>query len=132
SRVAIDPPDSPSLRPSLSPPAPTRRQLPIEPRQEAPGKSLRGATCGRAAQFIRRGPETGQLAQRRAEALDAVAGFLEQGLGSGVGNAEIRPEAECRAMHHRDALLLEQAGDEILVGFDHLSGRQLAADQPGT
>src|ERR1700753_1265652 len=71
------------------------------------------------------------LAQISAEALDALAGVLEvRGLG-GVGNPECRPQPERRPLHHGDALVLQQLGDEILVVADHLAGRRGFADGSG-
>ena len=73
---------------------------------------------GRGVRLQRR---LSRSAQREAGALDTAAGLLE-GLGTGcVGNAEVRREAEGRAMHHRDPLGRKQVFDEILVGLDDLA-----------
>src|SRR5262245_53878229 len=43
-----------------------------------------------------------------AEALNAAASFFEQRLGGRVRDAEVRAEAEGRAVHHRDAFAFEE------------------------
>ena len=50
-----------------------------------------------------------------AEALDALAGFLQLRRRGGVGDAEERAHGEGCAVHAGDALLLEQGQREILV-----------------
>src|SRR5690606_1693817 len=57
-------------------------------------------------------------AQAGAEALDAAAGVFQHLGGGGVGDAKIGLEPEGRALHHRDALLVEQRGAEIGVAGD--------------
>src|SRR5215207_3679404 len=72
------------------------------------------------------------LPQGPAEALDALAGVLQQRVGGGIRDAQVRAEAEGRAVHRRDALALEELGDEVLVGLEGLAGRGLAPDGLGT
>src|SRR5450432_425170 len=47
------------------------------------------------------------LPQITAETLDALAGILEIGGLGRVGDTERRPEPERRALHHRDAFVLQ-------------------------
>src|SRR5207244_4132999 len=56
-------------------------------------------------------------------------GFLQQSVRGGIGDAEVRAEAEGRAEHHRDALGIEQFGTEGFVAVDDPSGVGLLADQ---
>src|SRR5438132_2401860 len=88
---------------------------------------------------VERGPILGNraalasfgLSQIAAEALDAAAGLFEVlGLGR-VGDAERRPEAERRTLHHRNAFGLEQLGDEILIVAELLAVRRSLADRAG-
>ena len=72
-----------------------------------------------------------KVAQRSAGALDAAAGFLEDIGRGGVGDAEGRTLAERRALHHRQALGLEQVVHEVGVVLDHLAVRRLLADRAG-
>src|SRR5262245_9135776 len=61
------------------------------------------------------------LFQIAAEALDAPTCFLQiLGLRC-IGYAESRSQSECRALHDRHALGLEELGDKILVGAEFLS-----------
>src|SRR6266566_3847036 len=71
------------------------------------------------------------LSQIAAKALDAFAGVLEIGSLGRVGNAERRAEPERRALHHRNALVLQKLGDEIIVVGDHLARRRSLADGAG-
>ena len=48
-----------------------------------------------------------------------------------VGDAQVRAEAEGRTVHGGDALGLQQLGDEILVGLEHLAGGRGLAHRLG-
>src|SRR5262249_55998988 len=76
------------------------------------------------------GTETSALLQVPAEALDAAAGLLQRRRRGGVGDAERRSEPEGRALHHGDAFVLQELGDEILVGFELLAGQRGLAHGP--
>src|ERR1043166_9530043 len=72
-----------------------------------------------------------ELLQIAAEALDAPAGLFQVfGLGR-VGDAERRPDAERRALHHRAALGVQQLGHEVLVSRKRLARRRGPADRAG-
>src|SRR5687768_1275730 len=60
----------------------------------------------------RRGTRAAGLTQVAAEALDALAGFLELIGGCGVGDPEERRHGERRPVHHRHAFLIQQRRDE--------------------
>src|SRR6516162_5182081 len=68
-------------------------------------------------------------AQVPAKALDAPARLFELRGRGRIGNTERRAEPEGRALYHRNALGLEQLGDEVLVVADHLAGRRGLADR---
>src|SRR3546814_406177 len=62
---------------------------------------------------------------------DARASLLQR-LGRGrVGHPEVGRQAEGLALHRGDADRLQQVGDEVLVGLDHLAVRRLLADAAG-
>src|SRR4029077_4635695 len=71
------------------------------------------------------------LPQIAAEALDARAGLFERAGRGRVGNAERLANPEWRALHHGDALGLQQFGDEIIVGRELFAGRRGLADGAG-
>src|SRR5262245_3864358 len=62
------------------------------------------------------------LFQVAAETLDAPACFLEILGLSRIGNAKSRSQSECRALHDRHTLGLEEFSDKILVSGEFLSG----------
>ena len=72
-----------------------------------------------------------RLPQTSTEALDALAGFMQQRRCRRVGNPEGRAEPERRALHHRDPLRIEKLGDEVLVGADLMARRRRLADGAG-
>src|SRR5690606_13181413 len=68
-----------------------------------------------------------QSAQAGAEALDALAGILQQLRCSCIGDAEERRHAKGRTLDDGHTLGLEEFADEILVSLDlHAAGRGLA------
>src|SRR5205823_15064320 len=73
---------------------------------------------------------TGWSAQIAAEALDSTAGLLEVLGLRRIGNAERRPGSERGTLDHRDALGLQELGDEVLVGLQLLARRRGTADRP--
>src|SRR5947209_57711 len=80
---------------------------------------------------LNRGGEFRRLFQIPTEALDPPAGFFEVfGLGR-VGNPKRRTHSERRALHHRDALGIEQLGDEVLVGAKLLAALRRLAHRAG-
>ncbi len=133
-------PASPGCRGSSAFPSPVRAARPINRLEEGLGGAAarrppRGSIRSRDTrsplsrfQADRRG---GASPQRAGEGLDLLAGFLELSERSRVGDAEVRPLTEGRPVHDRDARLLEQLGDEILVRPDHLARRRRLADRPG-
>src|SRR3954471_6396489 len=71
------------------------------------------------------------LSQFRAEALDALASVLQERVRGRVGDAQVRAEAEGRALHGRDALRLQEFGDEIRIALDPLARGCRAPDRLG-
>lgn len=67
------------------------------------------------------------LREAGGEALDAVARVFEQFRLRRIGNAEVGAEAEGRAVHHGHALLMQELGDELFVGRQHLAALGLFA-----
>src|SRR5229473_5629641 len=101
-----------------------RAITPTPIRRSASGSAAASAYDGRNARWRRR---AAALFERRAGALDARAGVAQRFGRGGVGDAEMGRQTEGHALHHRDALGIEQILDEIGVGFDRLAlGRALA------
>src|SRR6202011_2753763 len=94
-------------------------------KRRAPGASHLYGTTSPAM------PDCLGVSQVAAKALDAFAGVFEIGGLGGVGDPERRAKPERRALHHGDALRLQELGDEILVVADHLAGRRSLADGTG-
>src|SRR6185437_11119663 len=69
--------------------------------------------------------------QLGGELLNLLARLLELIERGGVGDTEVRPLAEGRALNRRDAFLIQKLGDEVLVRSDHLAGRRRSADRAG-
>src|SRR5215469_13748524 len=68
------------------------------------------------------------LFQRFAGALDACAGIPQRLRRGRVRDAEMRRQAERRALHSRHTLRLKKVGHEIIVVVDRLSLERLLAD----
>src|SRR5205814_958546 len=79
-------------------------------------------------------PFTGErgrpLLQRAAGAVDAGAGLAQLVIRGRVGDAEMRRQAEGRAMHDRDALGLQEVAYECLVIVDRGALGGMLANQP--
>src|SRR6185437_7612381 len=67
--------------------------------------------------------------QLGGELLNLLARLLELIERGCIGDAEVRPLAERRALNRRDALLFEKLGDEVLIRSDHLARRRSSADR---
>src|SRR6266849_3886597 len=74
-------------------------------RRSASGSAAASAYDGRNARWRRR---AAALFERRAGALDARAGVAQRFGRGGVGDAEMGRQTEGHALHHRDALGIEQ------------------------
>src|ERR1022692_2661666 len=75
------------------------------------------------------GGATIALPQRPAEPLDAAAGFLKEGGGGGVADAEEGGQAKGLSEHHRHPLGLQKLDGEVGVGGDDPPAGRALADQ---